>query len=352
MALRSYRHSLAESPSPTFSRSHPVSVAATSRVIPASVYRDPIRDYSAFGGVLRSAIEFPELAIAHNCARPDWTFIVDRNEPPNHPFVLVGERRVRDERYWLWRSPAGLRLEYSHAGTFDVSADGTFIIWYHRHNAVPELVRSIVLGPAIALALELAGFLCLHGSAVAIGETAVAFLGPKHFGKSTLATALTTTGARLLGDDLLVVEVGRSPRVRPGVASVRLWAETAASLPLESICETLIPGVKTTATGFATRSLALLPAPLRAIYMLTPIVTAPEIEPASRTRLTLTEATIALAQQTKLPDSLVGLRAAGTHLSAAAAVAASVPVWNLSVVRDLSRLDAVVRQIFEWSAAE
>lgn len=329
-----------------------MSHAATSRVIPASVYRDPFRDYSAFGGVLRSAIEFPELAIAHNVARPDWTFIVDRSEPPDHPFVLVGERRVRDERYWLWRSPAGLRLEYSHAGTFDVSADGTHIIWYHRRDAIPELVRSIVLGPALALALELAGFLCLHGSAVAVGDSAVAFLGPKHFGKSTLATALTASGARLLGDDLLAVEVGRPARVRPGVASVRLWAETAASLSLESMCETLIPGVKTTATGFATSSLALRPVALRAIYMLTPVMNTADIAPAARTRLSLMEATIALAQQTKLPDSLVGLRAAGTHLSAAAAVAASVPVWNLSVVRDLSRLDAVVRQIFDWSAAE
>jgi hypothetical protein len=321
-------------------------------VIPASVYRDPIRDYTAFGGVLRSAIEFPELTPALNCARPDWTFIVDRSEPPDQPFVLVGERRVRDERYWLWRSPAGFRLEYSHAGTFDVSADGTFIVWYYRSDAKPELVRSIVLGPAVALALELAGFLCLHGSAVAIGDSAVAFLGPKHFGKSTLATALTASGARLLGDDLLAVELGRPVRVRPGVASVRLWAETAASLPLESLCETLIPGVKTTATGFATRSIAQRAAPLLAIYMLTPIMPRPDIEAAARTGLTLTEATISLAQQTKLPDSLIGARAAGSHLSSAARLAASVPVWNLSVVRDISRLGAVVRQIFDWSAAE
>jgi len=329
-----------------------VSRAAASRVIPASVYRDPFRDYSAFGGVLRSAIEFPELAVAHDFARPDWTFVVDRSEPPDYPSVLVGERRVRDERYWLWRSPAGLRLEYSHAGTFDISADGTSITWYYRRDAMPELVRSIVLGPALALALELAGCLCLHGSAVAIGDSAVAFLGPKHFGKSTLATALTASGARLMGDDLLAVEMGRPARVRPGVASVRLWAETAASLPLESMCDTLIPGVKTTATGFASRSLALGPAPLRAIYMLSPIMKAEDVKAAARSRLSLMEATIALAQQTKLPDSLVGLRAAGTHLSAAAALAASVPVWNLSVVRDLSSLDAVVRQIFHWSAAE
>jgi hypothetical protein len=237
----------------SFSRSS-VSLGATSRAIPAFVYRDAIRDYAAFGGVLRSAIEFPELAIAGDCARPDWTLIVDRAEPPDHAFVLVGERRVRDERYWLWRSPAGFRLEYSHAGTFDVSIDGSLIVWYYRQDASPELVRSIVLGPAIALALELAGLLCLHGSAVSMDSGAIAFIGPKYFGKSTLATALTTAGARLLGDDLLVVDPGPPATVRPGVASVRLWADIASSLPLETVCDRVIPGIKTTATDFVAGS--------------------------------------------------------------------------------------------------
>lgn len=327
-------------------------LAATSRAIPAFVYRDAIRDYAAFGGVLRSAIEFPELTVASDCTRPDWTLIVDRAEPPDHALVLVGERRVRNERYWLWRSPAGLRLEYSHAGTFDVSIDGSLIVWYYRQDATPELVRSIVLGPAIALALELAGLLCLHGSAVSIGTGAVAFIGPKHFGKSTLATALTTAGARLLGDDLLVVDPGPPASVRPGVASVRLWADMAASLPLDTVCDRLIPGVKTTATDFAAESLASGPAPLSAIYVLSPVAKDGDARAAWRTRLTPVEATIALAHQTKLPDALVGLRAAATHLSAAAAVAETVPVWTLNVVRDVSRLDAMVRQILDWSSAE
>ncbi|HZI40857.1 MAG TPA: hypothetical protein VFD67_04120 [Gemmatimonadaceae bacterium] len=313
---------------------------------------EQLRDYSAFGGVLRSELEFPELGVAPESARPDWTLRVERADPPQCALTFVGERHVRQERYELSRFPGGFRLVYSHAGTFDISGDGASIVWYHRSEWAPELVRSIVLGPAISLALELAGFLCLHGSAVAIDGTAVAFVGPKHFGKSTLATALTTAGARLVGDDLLVVSPGQPATVRPGVGSVRLWADMAATLPLGSFCDTLIPGVKTTVTGFTDEALAVTPTPLSAIYVLSPVAKEATTGVAWRELLAPSNATIALAHQTKLPASLVGLRAAGSQLKAAAAVAATVPVWTLHAVRDVARLGPLVRQIIDWSCVE
>jgi hypothetical protein len=311
--------------------------------------RARIPTYAAFGGFLHSEIEFPELVRATDGVKATWTVVIERGAPSWEGFVPLGERRIREEHYRLWRSPTGLRLEYSHAGTFDLLSGGSRIVWYHRDDAIPELVRSIIIGPVIALALELGGFLCLHGSAVTIESSAIAFLGPKHFGKSTLATALTTAGAKLLGDDLLVVRPGPPAIVCPGVASVRLWADMAAALPLGSICNTLIPGVKTTVTGFAPAALAEQPAFLDAIYVLSPVARDPDAPAVRRTPLSRTEATVALAHQTKLPDSLVGLRAAASQLAAAAAVAASVPVWRLHTNRDLARLGNTVRQIIEWT---
>ena len=311
-----------------------------------------MRDYRAFGGVLRSEIDFPELQIVHGGHAPTWTLVVERGEAPSRELRQVGERLVGIERYKLWRSSEGLRLQYSHAGTFDISTDGASLVWYYDRDAIPELVRSIVLGPAIALALELSGFLCLHGSAVALDDGAVAFLGPKHFGKSTLATALTAEGARLLGDDLLVVSPGPPACVRPGVASVRLWADMADALPLQTICDTLIPGVKTTATGFSRQAVAALPAQLRDIYVLAPTARESIASPVMRTRLAPVAAAVALAHQTKLPDSLVGLHAAGSQLATAAAVAKTVPVWTLHILRDVSRLKTVVRQIIDWRCGE
>ncbi|HEY2378006.1 MAG TPA: hypothetical protein VGH98_18675 [Gemmatimonadaceae bacterium] len=331
-----------------------MTTAAILPPVDASTIREPagIRDYSVFGGTLRSEIEFPELSISTIGGLPDWSVVVDDRAPSTEEWVLVGERQIREERYELWRSCNGLRLVYSHAGTFDIARDGSRIVWYYRADALPELVRSIIIGPAISLALELAGFLCLHGSAVAIGDSAVAFVGPKHFGKSTLAVALTAAGARLIGDDLLVVSAGPPATIRPGVASVRLWADMTTALPLGAICETLIPGVKTTATGFAGHAVAAEPTPLRAIYALSPVQGAPDVPTVRRNLLSPSEATIALAHQTKLPPSLVGLRGAGTQLAASAALAATVPVWTLYPVRDVARLGPLVSQIIEWSSVE
>jgi hypothetical protein len=311
-----------------------------------------MREYLAFGGILRSEIEFPELSAAKGSIRPDWTLIVEPGEPPQRTCVQLGERRVHEEHYQLCRSTDGFRLTYSHAGTFDISSDGAWIIWYHRDNAVIELVRSIVLGPAIAIALELRGLFCLHGSAVALGGAAVAFVGPKHHGKSTIATALTTHGGQLIGDDLLVVRPGPPATVRPGIASVRLWPDIAATLPLDSVCDTLIPGVKTTVTGFTEEAVSSTECLLKSVYVLSPVAREAEARAVWRSRLAPIEATIALAHQTKLPDSLVGLRGAGAQLALAAVVAAKVPVWRLHVVRDLAKLQGVVQQITDWSAVE
>ena len=311
----------------------------------------PVRQYFAFGGVLRSEIDFPELVPADVSLRPDWRFVAESGEPPALPLSHLGDRQVREERYDLWRSPTGFRLRYSHAGTFDISHDGSLIVWYRTEHANLELARSILLGPAVALALELAGLFCLHGSAVVVDGSAVAFLGPKYFGKSTLAMALTAAGGRLIGDDLLAVHPGPPVTVRPGVASVRLWPDVAAALPLERVCGTLIPGVKTTATDFTKAALAFSPCPLKAVYLLAPAPKGTLPIAVSRERLPVTEATVALAHQTKLPDSLVGLQGAGARLALAAAVATRVTVWKLHIVRDVSELDYVVQQIIDWSSA-
>lgn len=304
--------------------------------------------YQVFGAVLESELEFPELDAADRRKPARWTLSVANSAPPTMEAVLLGERALGAESYSLWRTAEGLRLEYSHAGVFDLSGDGSSIVWYRR-DALQELVRSIVLGPALALSLELAGFFCLHGSAVAIGNQAIIFLGAKHHGKSTLATALTAAGAQLIGDDLIAVDPGPPAMVRPGVPSVRLWDDAAGALPLGAMCRNLVPGIKTTASGFAGRAFTDGEMRLGALYVLEPV--AKRDGPAcERRRLSAVAAAIGLAHQTKLADSLIGMVAAGAQLAAAARLATTVPVWTLSPVRDLDRLPDVVEQIMQWHA--
>lgn len=308
-------------------------------------------DYSVLGGVLRSSLEFPELPPADG-AEPDWSLRVCPVEPPAVPTERLGQREVGQERYTLSRTPIGVRLEYSHAGCFDISARGDSISWYPGVESSLELARAIVLGPALSLALELRGCLCLHGSAVAIGGRAVAFLGGKFHGKSTLATALTAAGAMLVSDDLIAIDDGHPVRVRAGVPSVRLWQDAASELAVDRLCDVVLAGVKTTATGFTGRTMTAPHTELSAIYLLDPVASGAEQRACWRSELHGAHAAIALAHQTKLPPNLVGTAGAGVQLRKAVHTAANVPVWRLHVVRDFARLDAVVSEILAWHSVD
>jgi hypothetical protein len=310
-----------------------------------------LRDYSAFGGTLRSELHFPELPEVFVDAA-DWTLTESNRRPQDDDVVALGSRVVGSETYRLAAIPGGLRLEYSHAGCFDITAGGSRIVWYPGVDPQLELARAVVIGPVLALALEAAGSFCLHGSAVAFAGRGVGFLAPKHHGKSTLAVALAAAGAVFIGDDTLAIAPGSPALVRPGIGSVRLWEDAASELRIADLCGTVIPGVKTTATGFRESALLRHAVPLEAVYVLDPLPPEEMAEPARRIRLHPGAAAVSLAHHTKLPDSLVGLRAAGLRLRAAVAVAATVPVYTLQLARRFDLLPGVVDQLFAWHGAE
>jgi hypothetical protein len=322
---------------------------ASDAVLDVSPLANP-RAYRVFGGVLRSALQFPDL-IEVAAADPDWTLHVARGAPPECAGTDLGERRVREETYRLTRTPLGFRLAYSHAGVFDLSADASVIVWYPSVNASPELARTIVLGPVLALALEISGHLCLHGSAVAVGDTGIAFIAPKFHGKSTLASALARAGASFIGDDTLAVSPGDPPMLRPGTGSVRLWQDAAKELEIGLHCRTVVEGLKTTATGFVGSPVSAAAVALAAVYVLEPVL--PDDAPwaAERVPLAAAPAVIALAHHAKLPDVLVGYAAAGTRLAGAAALARVVPVYTLRIARSFALLPAAVECILGWHSA-
>lgn len=317
---------------------------------PLSSRAQAFQHYRVLGGVLRSDLPFPDLPPVPG-ENADWVLEIRWEGTPAPAAELLGERRIGAERYQLYRHEEGFLLRYSHAGCFDIRDDGTHVGWYPAAGALDELARAIVLGPVLSLALELRGFLCLHGSAVAIDGRAVGFLGGKFHGKSTLATALTSAGATLISDDLLAVSPGPAPRVRAGVPSVRLWGDAASELDIDRWCTTVLPGIKSTASGFAGRTLSTADAPLDALYLLDPVHDADEPRCCWRGAIRGAQAAVALAHQTKLPPTLVGPAAAGVQLRRAASLATTVPVWRLALVRDFGRLSAVARQITEWHAA-
>jgi hypothetical protein len=315
---------------------------------------DPLAGhYFLFGGCLRSQLEFPDLTPLPFRADPDWELSVDLTAPPA-PIELLGSRMIAPE--WVfryYRVKDGLRLEYGRTGSYDILSGGRRIVWYRESDPedvshLLEMARAIVLGPVMAVALDQAGKLCLHGSAVAIGAGAVAFLAPKFHGKSTLALSLTAAGARLITDDLVAIEPGSVPLVLPGVHSVRLMDDIAALLGPWFSGATMHAGFKQTLTNLPERGLAWEPARLTAIYVLTPMSKLEDNRPAARDILPPARAAASLALQKKLTDELTGYSDAGSVLARISSVASTVPVYSLRIVRDLERLPDVVREIMAW----
>ena len=306
--------------------------------------------YEIFGGILESELEFPEL----RPARPgvaDWIIRTTDSPVPEGPAESIGWDAVEpDVRVHAYRLTNGYRLQFDDTGVFDVTSDGHEISWHPSPTADERAARLDLTGRVLALALHIGGCLCLHASAVSIGGRAVAFLAPKGSGKSTLAVALERAGAELMSDDIVPVELAPSPMARPGAHSVRMFRDTAAMLgmhmDLALDSSTSKPMFRDSAIGRR----RVHAAPLDALYLLTSVSTL-DTPPIHRQRLSEPDAVTRVLGQTKI-GVLLGGREAAAVLKRTAALVSTVPVYELKVARDLSRLDDVVARFFQWHAHE
>ncbi len=300
--------------------------------------------YSLFGGCLHSALEIPGLPVS---ASPDetWRLTVVPGGAGSCGAMLGTEEVDPGCTVRLHQQPDGLRLSYDDTGCFDIHSNGRDIVWYPAAGASDELARLDVIGRVLATALHVSGLLPLHGSAVGIDGTAVAFVAPKTFGKSTLAFALANAGATFISDDTLPVEPSATPRVRPGVDHVKLWSDSARRLTdTDSLPRAEGRGKRTIVMQAMEPSARL---PLGAVYLLTPTSGEPSAPAVRRDRLPAVPATLALVRHAKL-GGLVGGVEAARLLDQAGMVAQSVPVYRLEIARDLDRLPDAVSEIIAW----
>jgi hypothetical protein len=306
-------------------------------------------DYLLFGGTLRSAVELPELAPATDS--PRW--ILNRlDAPPTLPgLVPVGKEDVDvGVTVTLLRAGRDLRLVFDDTGTFDISPDGHRIDWTPPAAPDMEAVRKDVLGRVFAVALDQEGIISLHGSAVALGDVAVAFLAPKFHGKSTTATALINAGGRLLADDLVPITPGFEPRVLPSVPVVQLWKDSAsrvAGRASPAAVEHASPKLQVAWTGTERNATAAVP--LAAVYLLAPV---PSDSPGGvrRMRVTGIEAALALLGQAKV-GALLGVERRSVLLQLLADLAERVPVYRLEIPRDFERIGELTTSLWGWHAA-
>jgi hypothetical protein len=189
------------------------------------------------------------------------------------------------------------------------------------------------------------GQLCLHASAVVVGEGLLAFVAPKNQGKSTLSVALADAGALRVSDDNIVVASSRPVTARSGDQLDKLEeSERRASRDLERA------GVQRDARGaHGGDSAAPLERwfPLVAVYLLTSVTTPRRERAAERKSVRLVPGVVAMARNVK-PSLRQRVGESGRILQTAVTVVSAVPVYQLHVIRSLDRIHEAARQIIGW----
>jgi hypothetical protein len=197
--------------------------------------------YSLFGLEVASNLPIPELSADPKPSRPtDLT--VHWNVIPATPAASTKEDLIYMSAYTdrtgepalkIWSIPPAnlLRLDYSDGAQFWVARDGKSVWAAWPESLSIDDTATYLLGPVLGLILRLRGVTCLHASAIAFGQRAVAFVGAEGAGKSTTAAALAREGFTVISDDIVAVEEENDRfLVKPAYPYLCLWPESVASL--------------------------------------------------------------------------------------------------------------------------
>lgn len=278
--------------------------------------------YFAYGIGIHSDLVLPELVAARSAA-PD---LVIRLETINWSPAELDKCVVRvgaEEIHFSWPG----------VGKF-LARGGREIVVEPAGEAQEYVLRLFLLGAVLAGVLHQRGLLLLHASAVAIDGEAIAFIGEKGWGKSTIAASLKARQHELLADDILAIDIGSSNAVQvlPGFPQFKLWPDAITSLgvnpeELPLLHPQLEKRAYRLAGNFSTR-----PFPLKSIYVLA-VGARSEIVPIGPQ-----EAFIELVRHSYLARYLEPTGAARSHFYQCGLVAGSVSAFRLKRPRSLRLL--------------
>ena len=232
-----------------------------------------------------------------SASQVETCYVADYNDEAGKPvlrvFALLGGKFYR--------------FCYSDRTEFVLDQNGTRIWAQWPEPLTLEDTTTYLLGPIMGFVMLLRGFVCLHASAIAIGEEAIAIVGPAGAGKSTTAAAFSGRGYRILAEDVLTLD-DREDRflVRPAYPCIRLWPSSVKALyGADDHLPKLTPNWDKCYLDLTTRpeQFQREPLPLRAIYLLDERQDdygAPFIEPLERAEGLMS--LIANSYSTKLMD--------------------------------------------------
>lgn len=282
--------------------------------------------YTAYGLGIHSDLPLPELV-------PDGS-------AADHVFVRLGDAERERAGDRIRPTAEAVHLFCEGLGAFLVK-EGREILLEPTPGVDERELRRHVLGSLFPVLLYQRGRVVLHGSAVEVGGSAVAFLGGSGWGKSTLAAALHARGHRIMADDVTPVCVDADPpRVYPGYPQLKLCSETATSLGIafESLSRIDFESEKRALP--VARDFPQAPLPLKRIYVL-----ADGARHAVES-LSSQEAFAALMQHSYIRFNEDPV-AASFHFRRCANLASRVSVCRLKRRRFLAALPDLVRAIEE-----
>lgn len=285
-----------------------------------------MHSYSAYNLCIHSDVPLPNLTAGGDV--PDVTI---RYEELDEAELMRGPRGGQRVTQHLYYEPL-------HSDVLFSIENGRSIVLHPLKPIELDVLQGWIVGILMATLLRQRGLFVLHGSAVAKGGAAAAFLGGSGWGKSTLAAAFTERGYHFLTDDMLVLDMsGEHPRVLPGHRFIRLHTDSASQF-VEEIDDLPTVSAYTTKRVRAVERPSEESFPLKKVYVLD---SAPAeghaVEPLGRQ-----EALLHLVSHTRSKDLLTDPSFRSAHLAECAQLLRRVPVAHLRRVRSLDALPALL----------
>jgi hypothetical protein len=261
-----------------------------------------------------SDIELPELSATR--ARADVNIFYRHRASFSLPSV--------ENKTDFWANGSEAYISNTDIGAFHIQ-NGREIIIYPIQNADLKQIRLFLLGKVFGVLLHQRGLLALHGSAIVVDDSAVAFLGNSGSGKSTIAASIIADEYAMITDDLVVVDASSGmPMIQPAIPQIKLCHDAAkmlgydvSSLPTVGR-ETNSKRIINFASRFCTN-----PSPLRRIYVLV------DSDYINIKQLDQQDSVIELIRNSYCLHSLNAKVNLSSHFSQCAAVVKSVPVYRL-----------------------
>jgi len=199
-------------------------------------------DYFFFGLRVRSNVPLPAVVSSNSLeCLPELDLHLGMSPFPTRKGATESEEltyascreKKNDAALRIWSLPSKglLRIAYSDGTQFwlDRKLENLWATWSPSSSLEDTL--TYLLGPVLGILLRLRGVTCLHGSAVAFGDSVVAFVGPPGAGKSTTAAVFARQGNGIVSDDIVALtEKGRAFHVLPAYPHLCLWPDSVHML--------------------------------------------------------------------------------------------------------------------------